>query len=415
MRMKTFPLILGLAAIMVIGSVSATWKYADENKIEDFNNSLNIQIAPGEYHWVGSDVLPNDKEEGLSHFSLIQKIISNDVGLGNSGSYLNEQIDSRIDSFSRTVLGSMAIKQGEDLQNIFTKESRNLNFLIEFKEYKREWLDYKYMEVAYLYTTEVYLGTNGNLAFPIGEYIYPVYRTKIVRQSDGSYKAESTDVGKAKSDYYDENQYININRSEIPSWDPDSFTSELDLGNSFGGSISNAIMMNTGYRVTVNLAQASPLYYKFTVKNTKNFVFSLQDSSCALTLYDSSGTQIASASNGYLESILTAGQTYYVKCEGNKDTTLMVREIQGTLTPNQQVTVTSFSLDGSAYYKLIGDSYEYSVASSTANVSLTVYNSNFLRVNVTTENGAITWRGTQGMIYYIVANGADSININLTV
>ena len=31
MRMKTFPLILGLAAIMTVGGVAATWEYASES------------------------------------------------------------------------------------------------------------------------------------------------------------------------------------------------------------------------------------------------------------------------------------------------------------------------------------------------------------------------------------------------
>ena len=123
--------------------------------------------------------MPEDSEEGLNHRALIEKIINGQsIGLNSSDSYLNKQIESRLDGSllvpSRDTLGSMAVTQGDELNDLFSLETEGVAFLIHMVS------DTEY----HLYTTSVYLGergeinsftgknkTPGNPTTPIGEYI----------------------------------------------------------------------------------------------------------------------------------------------------------------------------------------------------------------------------------------------------
>ena len=117
----------------------------------------------------------------------------------------------------------MAVTQSAELSEIFGLDASNLDFLIQFvsnTEY-------------YIFTTGVDLGTKGEINFwgnnskpgnpktPIGESIYPIYRTKVVK-TNGVWKGVETVVGYATSAWYEESRR-NANATQIPSFDPDTF------------------------------------------------------------------------------------------------------------------------------------------------------------------------------------------------
>ena len=223
---RVMALIMGIIIVVSIGGVYAIWQYSSNGPN---SQKVEIPIKIGEFEWAGSGNLPTDDAIGEDHISLIQNIINHpEHGLNTSKSYLNEQIKDRQDggigwSGGRDTLGSMAVTQSAELTEIFGLDASNLDFLIQFvsnTEY-------------YIFTTGVDLGTKGEINFwgnnskpgnpktPIGESIYPIYRTKVVK-TDGVWKGVETVVGYATSAWYEESRR-NANATQIPSFDPDTF------------------------------------------------------------------------------------------------------------------------------------------------------------------------------------------------
>ena len=221
-----------VAAILVLivtvfsfSGVYATWQYAEINPTPA---NIEVSVKFGEFNWVGSGDLPTDSTIGEDHIALIQNIVDHaEHGLNSSNSYLNEEIASRKKNNvlygSRDTLGSMAVTQSDELEEIFGLDAVNLDFLIYFPN------DNEY----YIFTTNVSLGERGEINFwgnnskpgnptvPIGQRIYPIYRTKVVKQ-DGKWVAVETQVGSAVSDWYEESRR-NEHATQIPSFDPSTF------------------------------------------------------------------------------------------------------------------------------------------------------------------------------------------------
>lgn len=212
-----------LCALLVLscGSVYATWNYA-QGESTPIEQTLKLDIFP----WVGSDVLPEEDEVGENHRTLIDMIINGEgVGLNTSNSYLNKQISNRRKGSlfvpSRDTLGSMAVTQGDQLYELFGLTTSNLEFLIHFIS------DTEY----HIFTTGVYLGEKGSYSIfgstpgkpttPIGDYIFPIYRT-VVTKTNGTWAAVETQEGSAISAWYEESS-SNSDRTQIPSFNPDSW------------------------------------------------------------------------------------------------------------------------------------------------------------------------------------------------
>lgn len=227
MTKKVLSLLMVVFMLFSIGGVYATWKYSNSGPNPYY---IDIPLRLGEFNWAGSGDLPTDDAIGENHISLIDQIINHpDHGLNTSKSYLNEQIDDRQDgglgwSKGRDTLGSMAVTQSKELNEIFGLASYSLEFLIQFKSNNE----------YYIFTTSVYLGERGEINFwgnnktpgkpttPIGDNIYPIYRTRVVK-TNGVWAAVETSEGYAKSAWYEESR-SNANATQIPSFDPDTFT-----------------------------------------------------------------------------------------------------------------------------------------------------------------------------------------------
>lgn len=217
--------VLLLCTLIFTGGAYAVWFYAVQ-PADPVNHGLAISV--GDFLWEGSGSLPTDTEIGENHVSLIDKIINHPQhGLNASGSYLNEQIGERQDGGTgwrngRDTLGSMAVTQSAELEEIFGLDASQLDFLIQFVS------DTEY----YLFTTGVYLGERGSQfmgfntasgkpAVPLGYPVYPIYKT-VVQKINGVWTAISTVEGYANSAWYEESR-SNANATQIPSFDPDTF------------------------------------------------------------------------------------------------------------------------------------------------------------------------------------------------
>lgn len=200
--------------IMFVTSSKAysTWQYAQE-KLKDITQMANTTLKVFEYE--PEEVLPDD-EIGKNHVALVEDLIgdNNGNGLNNPNSYLNQQIKKRQNIWYRDLdtLGSMGVDQQDELEKIFTLDSKNLSFLIQFVN------DTTY----YIFTTEVEFGENGAPNYKIGEeYISPIYRT-LVKNINGIWEAQTSAKGYALSAYYEESNLFG-NVTKIPSFDADTW------------------------------------------------------------------------------------------------------------------------------------------------------------------------------------------------
>ncbi|MBR2012907.1 MAG: hypothetical protein IJ995_01665 [Clostridia bacterium] len=226
---RILSLVLCFLLVLSIGGAYGFWHFAISNadpKSTDFSIRLN------QFNWAGSGELPNDSLVGENHISLIDNIINHPQhGLNKSSSYLNDQIKDRQSgglgwSGGRDTLGSMAVTQSSELSDIFGLAASNLEFLIQFKSNTE----------YYIFTTGVELGERGEIniwgnnktpgqpTVPIGENIYPIYRTRVLK-TGGVWAAISTEEGYAKSAWYEESRR-NATATQIPSFDPDTFQAE---------------------------------------------------------------------------------------------------------------------------------------------------------------------------------------------
>lgn len=217
---KTLGLLVALAMLLSITGVFATWQFT-EPRVDPVYVDFKMQMYM--YNWEGSEELPDNT--GEDHHWLIENLVYGEgIGLSTPKSELNDLINERLDGgvgWKRDYFGSMAMTGGDEMEELFGTKAEGLSFLIHVIS------TYEY----HIYTTNVYLGERGssvlgintkkgNPATPIGEYISPIYKTVITRESTvAQWEIISSKEGKAKSDWYDENRR-NANATEIPAFDP---------------------------------------------------------------------------------------------------------------------------------------------------------------------------------------------------
>ena len=223
-----------LAVILSTVGVCATWSFSLPMV---FSSETEMTLVVGDFKWEGSEELPDDVE-GEDHQWLVTNLVAGVntsgtvIGLNNPDSPLNGYIDDRLDGgfgySARKYFGSMAVNGGKDMEELFGADAANLTFMI-----------YVVSDTEYhIFTTSVYLGergepnwlqtsnkTPGKPTTPLGQYITPIYRTKLTRQNkNADWNIVETKRGKAISCWYDENRRNNI--TQIPSFDPTSWVEE---------------------------------------------------------------------------------------------------------------------------------------------------------------------------------------------
>lgn len=232
--------LLVLVSLLLVGGASAAWTYSGTT-VDDMSSSLHITVS--DFIWQGSEILPDEEEEGHDHLWLIQNLVdgstsgNSSIGLNDPDSALNEYIAKRLKGGTgwregRNYFGSMAVTGEQEMEQLFGAAAKGLSFIIE--------VDENDSNVYYIYTTDVYLGERGEMNWlgtsnktpgkptvPIGQYIEVIYRTAIVRESSSApFNIVETKKGKAKSDWYDENR-SNANVTQIPAFDVDTWV-EID-------------------------------------------------------------------------------------------------------------------------------------------------------------------------------------------
>ncbi len=262
--LKNLNIVLLLLLALSIGGSFAAWQYAglQSNSSE---NEMKFHINTFTY-WEGAEILPN--EEGESHVSLINNLVNGtdssgaDVGLNNPNSALNQNLENRLNGgpfgiFNRSdCYGSMdgtILDQNIDMEGVFNTDTLGLSFIIQVID------DLTY----YVFTTSVDLGESGKPNVALGERIYPIYRSVLVRESTSAdFVVQSTQVGSAKSSYY--KQLSNsawLHDQTVPAFDVESWQAYED--EPMGTSNANAIWTFAGDNSAASAEDAvSTVYFK---------------------------------------------------------------------------------------------------------------------------------------------------------
>ena len=304
MRFKHLPLIglfFAILSLAVIPGVFATWNYSAFGPQEK-ETSISLNVA--DFKWDGSENLP-DSVEGEDHAWLILNIVGGvssngqEIGLNNPNSVINDRINDRLDGgwgWSRDYFGSMAVTGGDEVSELFDAKTSGLSFIVHVES----------DTVYYIYTTSVYLGERGtaglfgntkagNPSIPIGEYIYPIYKTKLVRPNTSSdFEIVETKRGKAKSDWYDENR-TNANMTQIPSFDINTWV-ETEMGQS--ATTANAIWTFVGDNPTAYATkEMRHVYYRITPKSAGTYTVWTDNLTAQIDIISNNGSTVVSSSS----------------------------------------------------------------------------------------------------------------------
>lgn len=317
--------LIAITSILSIGSVFATFSYA----LGGTQNATDIKgiIVP----W---DIFNPTK--GKDYEVFVNQVVI-DVNAGdNDDNSIYDRLASRLDgSYDRTYFGSMAVTGGgdayDDLFANLSEEDKNdigdLSFIIQAKKADgSNASSSSNTSYFYFYLTPVYLGERGASSgwgimwntkegkptVPIDSYVFPVYRYKIEKDSNGDFVSSEVVSGATKSCWYDENQsdrYKNV--TQIPAFNPDLFLTNDEL-------TKNGIVMGS---------EKNPIY-TWIHGEGKHLDILLNDSNdvtrLAYKAY-SAGAHTATVSAGTVNGSksysfnATAGNTYYFDITGAKD------------------------------------------------------------------------------------------------
>jgi len=319
---------LGIVALftlfgLLIGSVRGAWHYA-MNAVGDIVVPISVEVFP----WKGVDQLPSDIL-GENHQALIEAILNGvytdangnvtQIGLNNPDSYISNEIASRSNNnylFRSDLLGSMDFWERRDIEKFFDTNTSGLTFLLHFPKDQPD--------TYYLYTTSIELGES-TPNIPIGETVYPVYRTTLTKDDEGKWIATETKTGYTESVYY-QNPLTGSYLLKYPSIDPDSWT-EGDLGT----TMNDAVYAYIGQTATAyNPSTGVPKYYKVTATaNNQDITVSAEDNAHIIRVYDTNGNLVSTRGNTQqgTSTVTFRGSrntTYYIEVSGGVSVTFTV-------------------------------------------------------------------------------------------
>lgn len=289
--------------------------------------------------WDGSEILPDDVV-GENHKVLIENILGSDVGLNNENSSLSNKVNNRIDNGKYT-FGSMDTWDNAEMKQIFGLDAKNLSFIIYSPP--------EDTSVKYLYTTNCDLGEESYIFqanknnYPIGERIYPIYRTKLVYKVVDvdenntpvyDWVGEKTVLGSAKSEFYD-NNFAGSAIVKSPAFDPTTFmptrAEDCEEGEeciSPGKSIENAIFIPLGTTVDEVAYSTDKTYFKYQAQANRTVTITPTEKSELLTISvysDESLTTLVVSDTGKQISFNTKATTYYIVATGDTEVNFTIQ------------------------------------------------------------------------------------------
>ncbi|MBE6599709.1 MAG: hypothetical protein E7640_00670 [Ruminococcaceae bacterium] len=320
---SSFIIILVCLLCLCSVNLKAAWMY-NISISEDIIIPVKVQVMP----WIGVEELPHDIM-GEDHEKLIDTILngiytdsngkSTEIGLNNPNSYINEEILNRTQGsswFTSDTLGSMDFWEKSDIAKYFDTATTGLSFVLYFPKNEPN--------VHYLFTTSIELGGSNDPNYSIGQTIYPIYRTKLVQDTEtGEWEAVETKTGSCVSAYYD-NPITGSWLAKYPSFDPDTWA-EGKLGKTTGDAIYTYI----GQTVTCYSDNDTDItYYVIKTTGNSNITVNSDNAAAKFTVSNSNGNKvdIRGGQQGTNKVVFrgTNNGTFYLAVSGGKSITFTI-------------------------------------------------------------------------------------------
>lgn len=299
-------------------SYVTAYLFFESNVTTTLNSIINFKFAVANLE---------DNVGIANHESLVEAMVDDPTnGLNNPDSYLNEQIEKRNKGTwlvpSRDTLGSMAITQGNTLESMFGDSyatNEKIAFIIKSMHTNND----KVADYYYLFTTSVILGANKNPNYPIEELIYPIYRTKVVKDDEGKWTSEEVIEGYAPSSYYEESQpNLLIDTSKIPAFDVDNWK-EGKIGTSFDNAAWTSVNQTSSICCEAE-NYVEKRYFKVTVPSNSNYSFVIDSDSetsghdVTIEVYTSDRVLINSGQENVALPRNSSNMTYFIVIYGSR-------------------------------------------------------------------------------------------------
>jgi hypothetical protein len=294
---KIMLMLTSFILLTTTAGVAATWHYSFGHA-DNVETSINLGLMA--FDWAGSEVLPDDVQ-GENHQTLINNLINSDAGMNTEGSYIDEQIDSRLSTSitnwtKKETFGSMDMRDSDDISDIFNLNTEKLSFMIYFPQDNKSTPEDESL-TRYIYTTSVDLGeqsvgggwwgsTKENI--PVGQYVYPVYRTIVKYQANenGEMKwvPETSEIGAAKSAFYS-NDTFGSGLVQNPAFDVTTW-----VAGKRGTSKDNAIYAFVGQSSNAYLdSNTEVVYYYLDTPSSGSYAVTTTNANVTITISVSSG------------------------------------------------------------------------------------------------------------------------------
>jgi hypothetical protein len=234
----------------------------------------------------------------------------------------------------------MATWFGGALDAMFGSEAANLEFLIKFIDENGDGqIDYYYIYTVGLRfsDSDPQYGLWGSPNIPYGNKIYPIYRTKIVKDQYDQWAAESSALGFANSALYDASSSLGFIAS-IPSFDEDTWKPvNADGTNMPGQSMDDPLWTYADLENSIEVGtKTTVVYYAFSPLATNTYtVTAAEGSDCRFVVYDGNQNEIARSGSGDTSVSFNGAysnnnrRTYYIAVSGDTELTFTVTQANG--------------------------------------------------------------------------------------
>ena len=217
MKMKSFPLILGMAAIMTVGGVVATWEYAGEG-IDSLLGNKDISLNMGTF--IYTEEIPDEEVTVIQRLSdILNKQYTTDI-VDNSLDYLlKETITITWGNSNEPFVGSMDESKAAQINELFgdvlesTETDTKVSFILKSQDLNGD----GYNEIAMYSTSDELDNRNYNRNGVVRVFV-TVFTPKV--DAVGNVTGYEL-VGEALQGYCQEICYSSSNST--PSFDTDSW------------------------------------------------------------------------------------------------------------------------------------------------------------------------------------------------
>lgn len=290
--------------------VYATWVYGDNSNTTSYNVLFNL--SQFRFDWSGSERLP------MTHFEMVNEVIYNNTfGLNAHNSPLVSHINDRIGiGYSYFASHDLLATDVAELRD----NNDHLSFIVDGVNDSSL--------VAYIYSSDALLGTNGDAIVPVGDYCYPVYKTEIVRETlSAPWQLVSTIKGHAQSVWYKEENSGTPSPNQIPSYDISTWMENYEMGSTY----DDPIWAGQGQEIEVVIEDGQEAAFYKMLPMPGECRIETTNLDAVITVRDKNRKVVSTSSVEEIDGVQTLVVTW--RANGNKNKEFTVEFSGGTVIP----------------------------------------------------------------------------------